>query len=123
METDVVVDPERGPKDGAFDEGPRAMNDVYERFQLEVSSARRTIEADLSAITRGAVAFAVGLAFVVAGVSSLTVALVPGSDSHGPLVLGLAASSFVLAVIAGALGCSLIARRQSAKRHPEAPRP
>lgn len=97
----------------------RAMSEARELFQLEVALAKRELKDDLSAITRGAVAFVVGLVFMIASVSLLTLALVLAVGSTVPIALGLSGGAFVAALIAGALGYSMLPHRpmERSRRH------
>ncbi|MDP3231510.1 MAG: phage holin family protein [Myxococcales bacterium] len=97
----------------------RAMSEARELFQLEVALAKRELKDDLSAITRGAIAFGVALVFMIAGVSLSTIALVLAVGSTVAIALGLAGGAFVASVIAGAIGYSLLPHRpmERSRRH------
>lgn len=97
----------------------RAMSEARELFQLELALAKRELKDDLSAITRGAVAFVVALLFMIASVSLLTIALVLAVGSTVAIALGLSGGAFVLALIAGALGYSMLPHRpmERSRRH------
>lgn len=115
----VTVEPPSLTEQGTLDLLKRALRDGRELVQLEVALAKRELRDDLGAVTRGVVAFAVALVFMVASISLLTLALVLGVGSSVPLALGLGGGAFVLALVSGGLGYSLLPHRplERSRRH------